>query len=46
MAIEALLVDEAKRAALGAAARDTAKARFDFDASVETYRALFERMGV
>ena len=44
-AIETLLVDEAKRAALGAAARDAAKARFDFDASVETYRALFEGMG-
>jgi glycosyltransferase involved in cell wall biosynthesis len=40
-AMRRLLGDASQRQALGAAARERAVARFDFDASVAQYRALF-----
>ncbi len=43
-ALETLLADAGSRAALGAAARARVVSRFDLDASVERYRALFAEL--
>jgi glycosyltransferase involved in cell wall biosynthesis len=42
--LERLATDAALRARLGAAARTTVERRFDFDATVARYRALFQEL--
>jgi glycosyltransferase involved in cell wall biosynthesis len=43
-AIEGLLADPARRAALGAEGRSRVRERFDAEKSVDRYRALFQEL--